>query len=110
MTTLLAQYFDSSLPSDVMAAVISDWLVELQGYPKWALSNAVRWWLSADNPDRRKRPMPGDIGDRARREMGLIKAGVVVVSRADPALAAALVARVAVSGFDDMKQALGGSK
>ncbi len=46
-----------------------DWLEALAGYPQWAIERAVRWWKSADNPDRRKKPLEGDIAARCKVEM-----------------------------------------
>lgn len=73
VATLLSQYFASSIPSEVMTAIAADWHEELQSYPGWALQKACRWWMSADNSERRKKPMPGDIAIRAKREMGVVK-------------------------------------
>lgn len=56
-----------------MAAIAEDWQEELAPYPSWAIGKAVRWWMSAENADRRRKPLPGDIADRAKREAGILK-------------------------------------
>lgn len=73
MLTLLSQYFASSVPGEVMKAIADDWNDALKGYPAWAINRACRWWIGPENTERRKRPLPGDIADRAKREMGLVK-------------------------------------
>ena len=57
----------------VAAQVGAIWQDELAGYPLWALHNATRWWLSRHNPDRRKKPLPGDISARCEVEMMLVR-------------------------------------
>jgi len=49
------------------------WQDELAPYPLWSIHNACRWWLSKDNPDRRKKPLPGDISERCEVEMMLVR-------------------------------------
>ncbi len=56
-----------------MAAIAEDWYAELKGQPAWAIQAACRWWMGADNPDRRRKPMPGDIAAQAKREAGITK-------------------------------------
>lgn len=67
-----------------MAAIAEDWQEELAPYPSWAISNAARWWMSADNPDRRRKPLPGDIAERAKRERGIAKLAVSRAKRFAP--------------------------
>ena len=57
----------------VAAQVGAIWQDELAEYPLWALHNATRWWLSRHNPDRRKKPLPGDISARCEVEMMLVR-------------------------------------
>ena len=45
------------------------WVQALGAFPFWAVRKAVFWWQSAANPDRRKRPLFGDIEERAGIEM-----------------------------------------
>lgn len=56
-----------------MAAIAEDWQHELAPYPSWAIGKAVRWWMSSENKDRRRKPLPGDIAERAKSEMGVVK-------------------------------------
>ncbi len=64
-----------------MAAIAEDWNEELKEYPAWAIQSACRWWMSEGNPDRRKKPLPGDIAKRAKFEMGAVKLAKFCVSR-----------------------------
>ena len=75
IATLLNHYFVSLVPDAMMAEIANDWIAELLGLPAWAIQNAARWWMSADNTEaaRRRKPMPGDIAARARHEMGAIR-------------------------------------
>ena len=66
-----------------MAAVAEDWLTELGELPPWAIQKACRWWMSSSNPDRRKKPLPGDIAAQARRELGPVACAEVALKRFD---------------------------
>lgn len=81
VATLLSHYFVSSVPSDVMAAMAEDWINELKTLPPWAIQKACRWWMSNDNPERRKKPLPGDIAAQARRELGPVACAEVALKR-----------------------------
>ncbi|MEO9648804.1 MAG: hypothetical protein ABJ360_22460 [Roseobacter sp.] len=81
--TLLSQYFTSSIPAEMMTAIAEDWHEELKSYPSWALQKAVRWWMSADNDKRRQKPIAGDISDRAKEEMGIVKVAEGALRRFD---------------------------
>jgi hypothetical protein len=72
IAALLAHFYVSDLPPAVMEAIAGDWKAEMHGIPAWAILRATRWWLSSENKDRRKKPMPGDISERARAEMKLV--------------------------------------
>ncbi len=90
----------------MMAAIADDWNAELQGAPSWAIQNACRWWMSADNDKRRQKPMPGDISARCKIELGVVKIAELALRRfegggysqqpaeqpCDPATAAEIVA------------------
>lgn len=73
VSTMLLQYYASDIPAAAMEAVAGDWLHELRGKPAWAVLIAVRWWMGEDNPQRRKRPMPGDISAKATESMRIIR-------------------------------------
>ena len=47
----------------------------MEGLPGWAIEAACSWWLSRHNPSRRKKPLPGDISERAHLEARIITAG-----------------------------------
>lgn len=81
IAALLEPYFDKGTPAMVRAIEAEDWAEELRGFPKWAIEAAVRWWKSADNPDRRKRPLEGDIGARVRREMDAVRAAQAILDQ-----------------------------
>ncbi len=72
IASMLAQYFQGDISEQMMKAIADDWQQELKVYPAWAIAKAVRWWMSSENKDRRKKPMAGDISDRARKEMGIV--------------------------------------
>lgn len=84
VATLLSQYFASSIPVEMMTAIAEDWDEELRGYPAWAVNAACRWWMGRDNPDHRKKPLPGDIAARAEREVGVVAIAENAVRRFIP--------------------------
>ena len=69
VAALLSPYYDKDTPQAVREMEAEDWLEELSAFPQWAIERAVQWWKSADNKDRRKRPLEGDIAARCRVEM-----------------------------------------
>ena len=69
VAALLDPYYDKDTPQAVRKMMAEDWLVELEAYPQWAIERAVRWWKSAENADRRKKPLEGDIAARCKVEM-----------------------------------------
>lgn len=77
VAALLNPYFEKDTPQAVREIEAEDWAVALRGIPQWALENAVRWWKSADNPDRRKRPLEGDIAARCKVEMMAVRAAQI---------------------------------
>lgn len=66
---MLSHYYVADNLDGALDGLAEDWAWELDGLPAWAVSNAVRWWMSSENHDRRKKPMPGDISERAKYEM-----------------------------------------
>lgn len=72
VATLLLHGFVGEIPADFQRQIAADWMNELRGLPAWAVSRAARWWLSAENPRRRQRPVPGDISERAQVEMRVL--------------------------------------
>lgn len=75
--TVLAQYFASPMPDEVMRVIAQDWIDELEDYPAWALKCAFAWWIGKDNPKRRQKPLPGDISERAYSEMAVVRAAKI---------------------------------
>ena len=65
----------------MMTAIAEDWHEELKRYPGWAIQNACRWWMSVSNGKRRQKPLPGDIAERARKEIGIVRAAEYAVRR-----------------------------
>jgi hypothetical protein len=74
IASLLAQYFQGDISEGMMKSIADDWYHELKDFPAWSIAKAVRWWIGKDNPDRRKKPMTGDIAERAQKELGPLMA------------------------------------
>lgn len=70
IVTLLSHYFISQTDERVAKAAAEDWIEILRVVPPWAVSNACRKYLAGD--DRRRKPMPGDILDLAKKEMWFV--------------------------------------
>lgn len=77
---LLNPYFDKDTPQAIREIEAEDWATALSAYPYWAIEKAARWWKSDDNPDRRKRPLEGDLVARVKREMDAISAAKIKLS------------------------------
>lgn len=73
VAALLSQYYAADVPQAAVSMMAEDWLEELREYPEWAITKAVRWWKSEANPDRKKRPLEGDISARANFEMQVVR-------------------------------------
>lgn len=76
VAALLSPYYEKDTPQAVREMEAEDWREALSEYPRWAIERAVRWWKSADNPDRRKRPLEGDIAARCKIEMNGVPSAV----------------------------------
>ncbi|MBL3566168.1 hypothetical protein JMM59_14325 [Rhodovulum sulfidophilum] len=74
---LLTPYFDKETPRALREIEMEDWADALADFPDWAIERAAKWWKSADNPQRRKRPLEGDIAERCRVEMRAVRAARV---------------------------------
>ena len=83
IASLLAQYFQGDVSESMMKTIADDWYSELRDFPAWAIAKAVRWWIGRDNPDRRKKPMAGDIAERAQKELGPILVAQSAIRRFD---------------------------
>jgi len=69
VAALLNPYYDKDTPPMVRQMEAEDWMEQLSPFPQWAIERAVRWWKSAENADRRKKPLEGDIAARCKVEM-----------------------------------------
>jgi hypothetical protein len=78
---LLSQYYAADVPQSILTIMAEDWAEAIGGYPQWVITKAVRWWKSADNPDRKKRPLEGDIEAVCRREYGIVSIARLAVRR-----------------------------
>jgi hypothetical protein len=76
VAALLSPYYEKETPQAVREMEAEDWREALAEFPRWAIERAVRWWKSADNSDRRKRPLEGDIAARCRIEMNGVPSAV----------------------------------
>lgn len=77
--TLLSQYFAPNMDEGVSSAIADDWCAMLADYPAWAIANACRWWMSRENPNKHRRPVPGDIQERCEVEIVRAKTAKVVL-------------------------------
>lgn len=82
--TMLRHYFVGSVQAETVEGIAEDWIAELAKYPPWAINQACRWWMSEENPDRRRKPLPGDISARARAEMSPVRHGEIALRRFNP--------------------------
>ena len=83
IAALLLQYFQGETSERMMRVIADDWCHEMQEFPAWAIAKSVRWYISRINPDRRRKPLPGDISDIAQRELGPIFAAKSAIRRFD---------------------------
>lgn len=74
VAALLLPYFEKDTPQSVREMEAEDWLEALGGLPEWAIVQAVRWWKGPNNPDRRRRPLEGDIAKVAREQTSRVRA------------------------------------
>lgn len=75
VVTLLTHYYVIDVHPAAMKAVAKDWTREVSNYPEWAIEAACAWWIGRHNPKRDKKPMPGDISERAEKEIACIALG-----------------------------------
>lgn len=85
VAALLHPYYEKDTPQAIREIEAEDWAHELRDYPQWAIKAAICWWKSADNKDRRKRPLEGDISARINVEMMAVRAAKTALrSGVDP--------------------------
>lgn len=73
VATTLSLYYIGAMPAEVNAMISEDYVRELADYPAWAVFEACRWWTSRENVDRKRKPLPGDLSERAHFETTLIR-------------------------------------
>jgi len=74
VASLMLPYFEKDTAQVVRKMELEDWSKALGEFPKWAINDAVFWWKSDDNKNRRKIPLHGDIVARVKIEMGAVRA------------------------------------
>lgn len=74
---LLDPYYDKGTPQSIREIEMEDWADALADFPDWAIERAAKWWKGADNPQRRKRPLEGDIAARCKVEMMAVRAAEI---------------------------------
>ena len=73
-----------------MEVIAEDWCQELKDFPAWAIAKAVRWWTGRNNPERRKKPLAGDIAAQAQTELGPLFVAQSAIKRFDNGTALAI--------------------
>lgn len=77
VAALLEPYFDKGTPVSIKMIEMEDWAEAMKDSPYWAIEKACRWWKSEENPEKRRRPIEGDIMARIRVEMGAVRAAQI---------------------------------
>lgn len=75
VVTLLTHYFIAEAHPAALKQIAEDWIDELAEFPEWAIEAACRWWVGRENERRSRKPLPGDISDRAAKFMAPVHAG-----------------------------------
>lgn len=83
VAALLTPYYTGDVPHSVRLMEAEDWAASLQDFPEWAVQKACRWWKGDENPNRRKKPLEGDIATRCRWEMGIVRVAETAVAMFD---------------------------
>lgn len=83
VAALLTPYYTGDVPHGVRMIEAEDWAEALATYPEWAITKACRWWKGSENPNRRKKPLEGDIVARTKTEMGVISVAEVAIRQFD---------------------------
>lgn len=71
----LGSYYQGTTDQQQLTNMISLYVNELMSYPDWALKEACIWWVSRQNADRRRKPLPGDISEVAEQMTQFIRVG-----------------------------------
>lgn len=77
----LSHYFVAQQEAAIVKAVADDWADILSDYPAWAIANACKWWISRENEHHHRKPLPGDIQDRAHKEMEAVRAAKIILAK-----------------------------
>lgn len=77
----LSHYFTPDHDADLVKMIADDWADILREYPAWAVSKACKWWLGRENPHHHRKPVPGDIQERAHKEMDAVRAAKIILSK-----------------------------
>lgn len=83
IAALLSGYYAADVSPAVVRIEAEDWAYALRDFPAWAIQNAVRWWKGESNPNRRRKPLEGDIAEAARKEMAALVVADLAVKRFD---------------------------
>ena len=81
---LLVHYFTGADLGSFAQSIGDDYDRELSKYPAWAITKARNWWLSANNGRRRFKPLPGDLAERAEKEMAVVRIAESRIARSRP--------------------------
>ena len=79
--SLLHPYYAGNAPASSLQMMAEDWSHALSNFPMWAIDKSIRWWKSADNPERKRKPLEGDIEARCNHEMGVVRVAEISVQR-----------------------------
>ena len=79
----LVHYFAGVIPPNFAKSIGADYDAELAEFPAWAIVKARRWWLSRENEYRNRKPLPGDLSERASIEMSLVRYAEAMVRAFD---------------------------
>lgn len=79
----LVHYFAGVIPPNFAKSIGADYDAELADFPAWAIVKARRWWLSRENEYRHRKPLPGDLSERAKHEMRLVRYAEYLVGAYD---------------------------
>lgn len=81
VTALLREYIQADTAQSVIEVAAEDWLDALQPFPDWAICRACRRWQGVNTPDRRKKPLIGDIVEICRNKVALVALARKAIAR-----------------------------
>ena len=85
VVSLIVEYFVKYDREGLARLAADRWQNELEGQPLWAIKKASAWWTSRHNDRRDRKPLPGDISQRAFMEMEIVRFAQRMVDRAEQA-------------------------